>query len=122
MRRQLLSQIASHPATATELAKELPITRQAVSKHLTCLSRAGLLARERAGRDVRYRVTPAPLSDAVSWMMRVGGEWDDRLARLTSSVRLHGRSRRRADLSARASGGRRGAIDARRACVASLDM
>lgn len=85
MRRQLLSQIASHPATATELAQDLPISRQAVSKHLTCLSRAGLLARERAGRDVRYRVTPAPLSDAVSWMMRVGGEWDDRLARLSSS-------------------------------------
>ena len=85
VRRQLLSQIASHPATATELAQELPITRQAVSKHLTCLSRAGLLARERAGRDVRYRVTPAPLSEAVSWMMRVGGEWDDRLARLTNT-------------------------------------
>ena len=85
MRRRLLSQIAAHPATATELANDLPITRQAVTKHLTCLSRAGLLARERAGRDVRYRVTPAPLSDAMSWMVRVGGEWDDRLARLSSS-------------------------------------
>jgi DNA-binding transcriptional ArsR family regulator len=85
MRRQLLTQIASHPATATELANELPISRQAVSKHLSCLSRAGLLARERAGRDVRYRVTPAPLSDAMSWMVRVGGEWDDRLARLSSA-------------------------------------
>jgi DNA-binding transcriptional ArsR family regulator len=85
MRRRLLSQIASHPATATELANELPITRQAVTKHLTCLSRAGLLARERAGRDVRYRVTPAPLSDAMSWMAQVGAEWDDRLARLSNA-------------------------------------
>ena len=85
VRRRLLSQIASHPATATELADELPISRQAVSKHLTSLTRAGLLARERAGRDVRYRVTPAPLSDAMSWMVRVGGEWDDRLARLSGS-------------------------------------
>jgi DNA-binding transcriptional ArsR family regulator len=86
MRRRLLSQIASHPATATELANDLPITRQAVTKHLTCLSRAGLLARERAGRDVRYRVTPAPLSQAMSWMAQVGAEWDDRLARLTSAM------------------------------------
>lgn len=85
IRRTLLSQIASHPATATELANELPISRQAVSKHLSCLSRAGLLARERAGRDVRYRVTPAPLSDAMSWMVLVGGEWDDRLARLSKA-------------------------------------
>jgi DNA-binding transcriptional ArsR family regulator len=86
MRRRLLSQIASHPATATELANELPITRQAVTKHLTCLSRAGLLARERAGRDVRYRVTPAPLSDAMSWMAQVGAEWDDRLDRLAHTL------------------------------------
>jgi DNA-binding transcriptional ArsR family regulator len=82
MRRRLLSQIAAHPATATELAGDLPISRQAVAKHLTSLSRAGLLERERSGRDVRYRVTPAPLSSAVSWMAEVGGQWDDRLARL----------------------------------------
>ena len=82
MRRRLLSQIAAHPSTATELAGELPISRQAVAKHLTSLSRAGLLERERSGRDVRYRVTPAPLSDAVSWMAEVGGQWDERLARL----------------------------------------
>jgi DNA-binding transcriptional ArsR family regulator len=82
MRRRLLLQIADHPATATELASGLPISRQAVTKHLTSLSQAGLLERERSGRDVRYRVTPAPLSDAVSWMAEVGGQWDDRLARL----------------------------------------
>ena len=88
VRRQLLSQIASHPATATELANEFPISRQAVTKHLSCLSRAGLLARERAGRDVRYRVTPAPLSEAVSWMAQVGAEWDDRLRRLSNALDL----------------------------------
>jgi DNA-binding transcriptional ArsR family regulator len=82
MRRRLLSEIAAHPATATELASGLPISRQAVAKHLTSLSEAGLLERERAGRDVRYRVTPQPLSEAVSWMAEVGGQWDARLARL----------------------------------------
>ena len=87
MRRRLLSAIAEHPATATELATALPISRQAVAKHLSSLSQAGLLESERTGRDVRYRVTPEPLSDAVSWMAEVGGQWDERLARLASSYR-----------------------------------
>jgi DNA-binding transcriptional ArsR family regulator len=82
-RRQLLAAIAQRPAaTATELAAELPISRQAVLKHLSALGDAGLLDRQRSGREVRYRVTPEPLSDAVSWMAEVGGEWDDRLASL----------------------------------------
>jgi DNA-binding transcriptional ArsR family regulator len=82
MRRQLLSRLSARPSTATELAGQLPISRQAVAKHLTSLSRAGLLARERSGRDVRYRITPAPMSQAVTWMAEVGGQWDDRLDRL----------------------------------------
>jgi DNA-binding transcriptional ArsR family regulator len=82
-RRALLSAIAEHPAaTATELASELPISRQAVLKHLNALTDAGLLDRTRSGREVRYRFTPAPLSDAVGWMAQVGAEWDDRLALL----------------------------------------
>jgi DNA-binding transcriptional ArsR family regulator len=86
-RRALLETIASRPdATATELAAGLPISRQAVLKHLTALADAGLVDRERPGREVHYRVTPAPLSAAVSWMADVGGQWDDRLARLRSAV------------------------------------
>jgi DNA-binding transcriptional ArsR family regulator len=86
-RRALLETIASRPeATATELAAELPITRQAVLKHLSALADAGLVDRERSGREVHYRVTPAPLSDAVSWMADVGGQWDERLARLRGAV------------------------------------
>jgi DNA-binding transcriptional ArsR family regulator len=82
-RRRLLAAIADRPqATATELAAELPISRQAVIKHLSALADAGLLDRERAGREVHYRVTPAPLSDAVSWMAEVGGQWDERLEAL----------------------------------------
>ncbi len=86
MRRRLLAELSACPATATELSAALPITRQAVSKHLSSLSRAGLLARERSGRDVRYRVTPEPLTGAVAWMTRVGGDWDERLARLQASA------------------------------------
>jgi DNA-binding transcriptional ArsR family regulator len=84
MRRRLLQTISASPATATELAGALPISRQAVAKHLNSLSQAGLLERERSGRDVRYHVTPAPLSEAVSWIAEVGGQWDERLSRLAA--------------------------------------
>jgi ArsR family transcriptional regulator, cadmium/lead-responsive transcriptional repressor len=66
----------------TQLAGDLPISRQAVVKHLSALADAGLLERERRGREVRYRMTPEPLSDAVGWMAEVGGQWDQRLAGL----------------------------------------
>jgi DNA-binding transcriptional ArsR family regulator len=82
-RRELLRAIAEQPeATATELAHGLPISRQAVIKHLAALADAGLVDRERSGREVHYHVTPQPLSDAVSWMADVGGQWDKRLASL----------------------------------------
>jgi DNA-binding transcriptional ArsR family regulator len=82
-RRRLLAAIADRPqATATELASELPISRQAVIKHLSALAEAGLLDRHRSGREVHYRLTPAPLSSAVTWMAEVGGQWDERLKAL----------------------------------------
>ena len=82
-RRALLETIAHQPAvTATELASHLPISRQAVVKHLGTLAEAGLVERVPAGREVRYSVTPGPLSEAVSWMAEVGGQWDERLAAL----------------------------------------
>lgn len=86
MRRRLLSRLATRPATATELSDDLPITRQAVAKHLSLLTDAGLLERQRTGRDVRYRVTPAPMSEAMSWMAAVGAQRDDRLARLAQAL------------------------------------
>ena len=82
-RRRLLSLLGDREtATATALAAELPVTRQAVAKHLGALESASLVARERSGREVRYRLTPAPLSGAMAWMATVGGRWDTRLADL----------------------------------------
>ena len=82
-RRRLLALIGERgSASATELAAELPVTRQAVSKHLAALAAARLVAPARAGREVRYRLTPAPLSEAVEWMAQVGAQWDVRLAAL----------------------------------------
>jgi DNA-binding transcriptional ArsR family regulator len=82
-RRRLLESLAEREsASLTELAADLPVTRQAVSKHLAALSEAGLVEARRAGRETRYRLTPEPLVDALSWMERVGAGWDERFARL----------------------------------------
>jgi DNA-binding transcriptional ArsR family regulator len=86
-RRTVMEHLAREPATATQIAAALPVTRQAVAKHLGVLQDAGLVRAERAGRERRFSPTPAPLSDAISWMARVGGEWDDRLAALDAYVR-----------------------------------
>jgi DNA-binding transcriptional ArsR family regulator len=66
-------------ATATELTGELPMTRQAVAKHLATLADAGLVESERQGRETRYRLT------------QTGAEWDDRLDALVKHLE---RSRR----------------------------
>jgi DNA-binding transcriptional ArsR family regulator len=82
-RRDLMQAIAQRgTATATELAADRPVTRQAVSKQLAALADAGLVRARREGRETRYEVTPGPLEAAVSWMADVGGQWDDRLAAL----------------------------------------
>jgi DNA-binding transcriptional ArsR family regulator len=82
-RRAILERVASSgDATPTALAAELPVTRQAVAKHLAALEGAGLVAGRRVGREHRYAPSPAPLAEAARWMARVGGEWDERLARL----------------------------------------
>jgi DNA-binding transcriptional ArsR family regulator len=82
-RRAMLDALAQRgEATPTELAAELPVTRQAVSKHLNALADAGLVESERVGRETRYRLTPEPLAEAAGWIARVGGEWDERLAAL----------------------------------------
>jgi DNA-binding transcriptional ArsR family regulator len=71
------------PRSATELAERLPVSRQAVAKHLTALAQAGLVeVAEIEGREKRFRLTPAPLADAASWMASVGWEWDERLEAL----------------------------------------
>ncbi|HSB87288.1 MAG TPA: metalloregulator ArsR/SmtB family transcription factor [Ilumatobacteraceae bacterium] len=84
-RRQLVERLLTGgPATATQLAESTPLTRQAVLKHLQVLDAAGLLTRERVGREVRYRVTPEPLTSAVTWILATAGDWDRRLDRLRS--------------------------------------
>lgn len=83
-RREVMRRLAEGgPATATELAGDLPVTRQAVAKHLATLAEAGLVTSDRQGRETLFSFTPQPLTDAVSWMADVGAQWDDRLQALS---------------------------------------
>ena len=82
-RRAILRAVAEDgPVTATVLARRLPVTRQAVAKHLGLLRAAGLVATERSGREARFTAVAAPLDDLAAWAAAAGRRWDDRLARL----------------------------------------
>jgi len=80
-RRQLLDLLAAQGAgTATTLAERLPVSRQAVVKHLAVLDAAGLVSGSRVGREVRYTVQPAALDATAQWMAALAADWDRRLA------------------------------------------
>ena len=79
-RRRVLDVLAARgEATATAVAAELPVSRQAVVKHLAVLDAAGLVSGGRAGREVRYSVRSQQLDAAARWMAGVAAEWDRRL-------------------------------------------
>jgi DNA-binding transcriptional ArsR family regulator len=87
-RRQVIRSLSgAEPVTASGLAAELPITRQAIAKHLGALERAGLVEPRREGRETRYRLTPEPLDGAIAWMEEVGARWDRSLAKLSERAR-----------------------------------
>lgn len=80
-RRQLMAALAARgPSSASMLAGDLPISRQAVSKHLVVLRQAGLVASSKQGRDVRFAVRTRTLADAASWLAALAADWDSRLA------------------------------------------
>ncbi|MFB9679347.1 ArsR/SmtB family transcription factor [Streptosporangium vulgare] len=82
-RRLLLDLLAERgEATATTLAEGLPVSRQAVVKHLAVLESAGLVSGSRVGREVRYVVRPAALDTAGRWMTALAADWDRRLANI----------------------------------------
>ncbi|GII05151.1 ArsR/SmtB family transcription factor [Planobispora takensis] len=82
-RRRMLDLLLIEGAgTATTLSRHLPVTRQAVAKHLGVLDRAGLVRATPAGREKRYRVEEAQLTRAVAQLASVGSAWDARLQRI----------------------------------------
>ena len=88
-RRAILAALAAHgPATATDLADRLPISRQAIAKHLALLTEAGLVRAE-AGerRRVRYRLRSAPVRVAQGFLAALARDWDDQLEGLREHLR-----------------------------------
>lgn len=82
-RRRLLDLLlAEGDGTATSLSEQLPVTRQAVAKHLAVLDRVGLVHATPAGRERRYRVDDAQLAKAADQLASVGSAWDGRLRRI----------------------------------------
>jgi DNA-binding transcriptional ArsR family regulator len=81
-RRVLDALLELGEATTTTLAVGLPVTRQAVAKHLVVLDRVGLVAGRRQGREVRYAIRPERLDHAAAAMARVAAQWDRRLSRI----------------------------------------
>lgn len=82
-RRRMLDLLLSDGVgTATSLSQQLPVTRQAVAKHLVVLDRAGLVRGRQEGRERRYRVDDEQLARAVAQLSSVGSAWDARLQRI----------------------------------------
>jgi DNA-binding transcriptional ArsR family regulator len=80
MRRRVLDALsAHHGATATLLAEKLPVSRQAIVKHLAVLEHAGLVEARKHGREVRFVVRPERLESTAHWMRNVAAAWDQRL-------------------------------------------
>jgi DNA-binding transcriptional ArsR family regulator len=87
-RRAILAALAANgPATATDLADRLPVTRQAIAKHLTLLAEAGLVTAEPGERRrVRYRLRSAPMRTAQQFLAALARDWDARLEALTEHL------------------------------------
>ena len=82
-RRRLLDVLSAHgQATATTIADGLPVSRQAVVKHLAVLDAAGLVESTKVGREVRFSVRPEALDATARWMAALAADWDRRLARI----------------------------------------
>lgn len=82
-RRRMLDLLLNEGSgTATSLSEHLPVTRQAVAKHLVVLDRVGLVRATTAGREKQFRVDQAQLARAVAQLAGVGAAWDSRLQRI----------------------------------------
>lgn len=80
-RRRLLDLLAAEgEVTATVLAGRLPVTRQAIVKHLGVLDEAGLVVGSKVGREMRYSLRPDGLETTKRWVNALAADWDRRLA------------------------------------------
>ena len=78
-RWHILELLGQGDASASALAERLPVSRQAIAKHLTVLRAAGLVAPVRRGRELQYRALGAELSATARRLDAIGAEWERRL-------------------------------------------
>jgi len=95
-RRGLYEQLldSTNGRTATALAGDAVVSRQAIVKHLQVLARSGLVVGRRDGREVRYFVTPNGTASASTWLLKRAEAWDRRIAKLEEQSRSTARRRR----------------------------
>lgn len=93
--------LAGGPGTATSLSEQLPVTRQAVAKHLAVLDRVGLVHGAPVGRERHYRIDEAQLARAVAQLSAVGATWDARLRRIKRIAEAIERDREERDRNER---------------------
>jgi len=79
-RWSILAALGGQDASASALAGSLPVSRQAIAKHLAVLEEVGLVEPVRVGREIQYRVMGAELSATAHRLDALGAEWDRRLA------------------------------------------
>lgn len=86
-RRRILQAVSERgPVTATALTADIPVSRQAIARHLSLLQEAGLVQGDRAGRETRFTARPQPLDDLAAWAAATGQRWEHRLARLRATL------------------------------------
>jgi len=86
-RRRVVYELSKDgPLTATDLAKRIPVTRQAIAKHFAALEDAELAVGTRVGRETRYELRTQAFAEAEAWMRAIGATWDQRLARFKEFV------------------------------------
>ena len=86
-RLQIVMKLCKHgPQSITKLSEGAAITRQAVTKHLTLLSDAGLVRSERRGRERIWKLEPKRLDEVRRYLAQISQQWDDALTRLKYTV------------------------------------
>ena len=95
-RRDILTRLRSGPLTVSDLAEHYPMSRPAVSQHLTVLEKAGLVARDRRGQWNDCSLAPASLDEAAAWIEQQRAEWTDRFDLLDEHFKARREQDRRA--------------------------
>jgi len=80
MRWSILGALGGADASASALAEVLPVSRQAIAKHLAVLQQVGLVEPVRVGREVQYRVLGSQLTETARRLDLIGAQWESRLA------------------------------------------